>query len=722
MLSFISFWRAAAIVLNDLGSSVFYVGGIVEQAIGPSAPWFILGVMLFSFAVRSIYMESSSMFVRGGVYVVVRDAMGPFVARLSVSALLFDYILTGPISSVSAGQYLGRLINETSELLQSGFRVPPELFAVVFAVSVTCYFWWHNIKGIPESSGKALRIMEITTVMVVVFLVWCGVTLLLRGPAQIPPAPTASNLRFTDESLGWFARTRLWTIPIVAIIIAFGHSLLSMSGFETLAQVYREIASPKLKNLKITGNLVCIYAIVCTGGLTLLASMIIPDANRKLYVENLLGGLAMHLAGPEILRLLFHAFVVVVGVLILSGAVNTSIIGANGVMNRVAEDGVLHPAFQKPHKKYGTSYRIINLITALQIVTVILSRGDVYLLGEAYAFGIVWSFFLKALSVLVLRFQRKDQEYKTPLNVRLGSLEIPIGLVLTTGILFFVAIANLVSKRIATISGVTFMLILFVIFTISEKLTRKKGHKGLEQFNLDVCPDVENERVGARPGCVLVAVRDFNRLTHLASVLQKTNTRKHDIVAVAVRTVSTGAGEYDLSASQLFTHYEQELFSRVVALAEKEGKTVELLVVPAVDAFDALVKTAAKLQASRLVTGVSARMDSDELARRIGQAWQRLPEPRLAFSLEIISKDRPTVFVNLGPHPPRLWPEDVDTVHSLWLDLSEDFGSKIHHRDIVGVALRRMVRDMNSGRRDDVAHDVAQELTQRHAEEKTTIS
>src|SRR5690242_8780613 len=114
MLSFISFWRAAAIVLNDLGSSVYYVGGIVEQAIGPAAPWYIIAVMLFSFAVRSIYMESSSMFVRGGVYVVVRDSMGPFVARLSVSSLIFDYILTGPISVVSAGQYLGRLLNEIS--------------------------------------------------------------------------------------------------------------------------------------------------------------------------------------------------------------------------------------------------------------------------------------------------------------------------------------------------------------------------------------------------------------------------------------------------------------------------------------------------------------------------------------------------------------------------------------------------------------------------------
>ena len=129
-LSFISFWRAAAIVLSDLASSAFYAGGIAEHAIGASAPWFILGVMLFSFAVRSVYLESCGMFVRGGVYVVVRDAMGPFMARLSVSALIFDYILTGPISVVSAGQYLGHLLNEFSELSKLGVRISPDLFAV----------------------------------------------------------------------------------------------------------------------------------------------------------------------------------------------------------------------------------------------------------------------------------------------------------------------------------------------------------------------------------------------------------------------------------------------------------------------------------------------------------------------------------------------------------------------------------------------------------------
>src|SRR5438552_10667255 len=166
-LTFISFWRAAAVVLNDMASTMFYVGGITDQAIGKPAPWMVMAVMLFSFAVRSVYMESCSMFVRGGVYIVVRDSIGPTVAKLSVSALVVDYILTGPISVVSAGQYLGRLLNEISELAHQDFRLEPNHFAAFFGVLVTIYFWWSNVKGIHESSGKALRIMQITTVMVV---------------------------------------------------------------------------------------------------------------------------------------------------------------------------------------------------------------------------------------------------------------------------------------------------------------------------------------------------------------------------------------------------------------------------------------------------------------------------------------------------------------------------------------------------------------------------
>src|SRR3989475_6253219 len=201
MLTFISYWRAAAIVLNDLGSSAFYAAGIAEQAVGKSAPWFILSVMLFSFCVRAVYVESCSMFVRGGVYRVVKEALGGTLAKISVSALMFDYILTGPISGVSAGQYIAGLINDTMLIADTHGWVPRAVHpmfkdgtphvneswtAVVFAVLVTGYFWWQNTKGIQESSEKALRVMQITTVMVVILLGWSALTLMKAGYQPVP--------------------------------------------------------------------------------------------------------------------------------------------------------------------------------------------------------------------------------------------------------------------------------------------------------------------------------------------------------------------------------------------------------------------------------------------------------------------------------------------------------------------------------------------------------
>jgi hypothetical protein len=201
-------------------------------------------------------------------------------------------------------------------------------------------------------------------------------------------------------------------------------------------------------------------------------------------------------------------------------------------------------------------------------------------------------------------------------------------------------------------------------------------------------------------------------MEHLKRVLEKTNLRRYDIVVMTVRPISTGAGEYELADNQIFSDYEKELFSHVVEVAEKEGKGVELLVVPAVNPFDAMADTASRLRASRLVTGVSTHMASDELARQIGRAWEKLPEPRHAFSLEVISPDRPSTFVNLGPHPPRLWPEDVELLHDIWLNLSEaeQLGSRLHHRDIVGVALRRLRHDLQNEDRDRVVSEVQREL------------
>ena len=718
MLSFISFWRAAAIVLSDLASSAYYVGGISEHAIGKSAPWFILAIMLFSYAVRAIYIESCSMFVRGGVYKVVHEAMGATLAKFSVSALMFDYVLTGPISGVSAGLYLGGLINEMGERLRiPNLHVYPPYFAAGFAAVVTLYFWRKNIIGIHESSEKALRIMQITTVMVVILIVWCVVTILKNGYNPVP-LPLPANLKFDPEALGWLRGTVAPSITVIAILIGLGHSLLAMSGEESLAQVNREIAHPKLKNLERAGFVIFIYSMLFTSLVSFFAVMIIPDSARPQFLDNLIGGLSMYLVGPVSLRLLFHGFVVLVGTLILAGAVNTAIIGSNGVLNRVAEDGVLPDWFRHPHHKFGTTSRLINLIVILQLLTILISRGDMIMLGEAYAFGVVWSFAMKSLSVLMLRYKQPGaREWKVPLNFHVGKTEIPLGLMMITMALFALAIVNVLTKRVATISGVTFTILFFIVFEISDVYNRKRQAthaQEMEKFRLDTRADLAADPLRVRPGNVLVAVRNPHRLQHLQRILQKTDTRKMDIVVLSVRQVTQAAsGEHALETNQIFSEDETVVFSRVVTLGEKAGKHVELMVVPGSDPYEAVVQMAARLQSSRIVMGLSPKLTPSEQGAQVGYYWEQLPEPRPSLSLEIVLENQiDTVFFNLGPHPPRLWPEDIDLAHRLWLDLTaRGPGSKLHHRDIIGVALRRMDAELRSGRSDEVVADIQREVS-----------
>ena len=284
------------------------------------------------------------------------------------------------------------------------------------------YFWWENIKGITESSEKALWIMQLTTLMVLVLIGWCGYTLLVRG-GHFPPIPVAKNIVLSKHALGWLYGSRIpQMFSLVAVFIALGHSVLAMSGAESLAQVYREIEHPKLRNLKKAALIIFIYSLVFTSLVSFFAVMIIPDKTRPQYFENLIGGLAMALQGPFVARLAFHVFVVIVGTLILSGAVNTAIVGSNGVLNRVSEDGVLSDWFRQPHPRFGTSYRIINLVVAVaDCDDSSVSRGDVTFLANLYAFGVIWSFVLNGIALLVLRYKQPGgREFRVPLNVQIA--------------------------------------------------------------------------------------------------------------------------------------------------------------------------------------------------------------------------------------------------------------------------------------------------------------
>ncbi len=358
--------------------------------------------------------------------------------------------------------------------------------------------------------------------------------------------------------------------------------------------------------------------------------MIIPDSVRMSnYGDDLIGGLAMFMVGPLWARIALRAFVVFVGFLILAGAVNTAIVGSTGVLTRVAEDGVLLDWFRHPHKKFGTNYRIVNMVAMLQIATIILSRGDMFVLGEAYAFGVIWSFVFKTLSVLILRYKDKYHRlWRMPLNLKFfrpGGKDFPLGLALTFTILFATAVINLFTKQVATISGVSFTLALFVIFEISEKINGQVAHEygeEPEKFNLELIDESQVDSIGLGLFATqkkLIAIRDPNNLAHLHRYLSERDGA--ELIALSVRT-EKGLASSD--GGQIFSAAEEKLFSRVVKVCEDHGRAVTPLVVVSNDQVYAIARMAFLLSVDEVVMGVSARFNPDVQLENFAMHWGSL--------------------------------------------------------------------------------------------------
>jgi hypothetical protein len=541
--------------------------------------------------------------------------------------------------------------------------------------------------------------------MAVIMLTWCLVTLAVQGPRNpVPPRPDLNpkvltrevktedpvthevvtekveepresealgkvGIHAQEDPLGLLGRllpegvvrqlrdphSWLSLFGVVGLLIAFGHSILAMSGEETLAQVYREVESPKLPNFKKAAFIVFVYSLVLTAGISFLAVALIPnDVRMSEYSANLIGGLARNVVGPDGLKLFLEAFVVIVGFLILAGAVNTAIIGSNGVLNRISEDGVLPDWFLKPHPRYGTTYRLLYLITGLQLSVILFSGGDMILLTEAYAFGVVWSFVFKALSMVVLRFKdRSPREYKVPLNVRVGSVEFPVGLSLIFLVLFFTAVLNLFTKEVATVGGVLFTVIFLTVFIVSEhyheKRRRGAHHRHLEQFNRATTAEVTPASLGlTRRYRKLVSIRSTQNLFMLEKALAETDPETTSVVVMTAKVMpplaSTGA-PYDQNELDA---YDQQLMTAVVDRAEKAGKEVKPLIVPTNNPLHAVLTTAKDLQAHELVLGASNKYTADEQLEQIAFYWISLHDGNPApLTVRIMTRER-DMYLDLG--------------------------------------------------------------------------
>jgi hypothetical protein len=317
---------------------------------------------------------------------------------------------------------------------------------------------------------------------------------------------------------------------------------------------------------------------------------------------------------------------------------------------------------------------------------------------------------LKALAVLVLRYtNRSKREWKVPGNIRIGGTEVPIGLAAITILLFLTALANLFSKPDATVAGIIFSAVFFGIFTASEKLTHKRSRGSAdhtEQFRVYSSNGVSREALQVRSDNILVGIRDPRNLHYLRRVLATTDTSKQDIVVMTARVYHrepSFSGSTAVDTDQIFEQYERELFTAVVGVAEKEGKTVSLLLAAGTDVFDTIMLTAQALGSARIVCGLSNKLSSDEQAKLTGDAWERLADSKPPISLEIATPSGESKMYYLGAHMPRLRPEDLDLLHRIWLEVTEDPRyANIHHYDVVSLALKDLEGKLESGSRQDV--------------------
>jgi hypothetical protein len=352
----------------------------------------------------------------------------------------------------------------------------------------------------------------------------------------------------------------------------------------------------------------------------------------------------------------------------------------------------------------------------LQIATILLSRGDVLLLGEAYAFGVIWSFTMKSMGVLVLRYQRPEpRAWRVPLNLRVRGTELPLGLILITLFLLLLAVVNLLTKKTATIAGSTFTAAFFGMFYYSERKNRSVREKtrcDFDKFRFEEPVDLSTDALHVRPGNILVYAAGADRLEHLDRVLDETDTQQVDVIVLMVHQLEpTASAEHALDLRQICAGRELEILTRAVMVAEKAGKPVTLMVVEAGDPYCAVVHAAQKLRSSRVVVRQATDLSPDELARRFGAAWEQV-KPHVPLTVEIVPDGKGESLVySLGPHTPELRYPDVELVHQLWRELSDEygFGANLHHRDVVGAALHRFRHDLQS-EPEAVVEDVRREI------------
>ena len=80
-----------------------------------------------------------------------------------------------------------------------------------------------------------------------------------------------------------------------------------------------------------------------------------------------------------------------------------------------------------------------------------------------------------------------------------------------------------------------------------------------------------------------------------------------------------------------------------------------------------------------------------------------LSDPKPQLTLVVYTPTGQEQVFYLGPHAPHLTPKEVDLLHGIWLELSNDVApEEIHHHDVVHFALEELRKELSDSQRQEV--------------------
>jgi magnesium transporter len=702
LVTFAPLSRAVAMALADLGIAAFFIAGAALAAAGSGAAWFVLGAVLLGATLRAVDIESWTLFIPRGLTGRVQEAFGPHATAAASAADLLERVLLAALACLVAGHYSAAFL--VTVLSDGRFRTQVDV-ATVAGASLLGVVWIRARMGHTFGLGRVAKRIWIMVALLVALVAFGLATVVARGAwAQIAGPP--GDLVVSWAGIGWRERVMSALLLTVAALAGLGHSLSAAGGGEGLTRAANELPPPRVQSLRRMALVSAAFGLVVVVPSAFLFPALVGPVSRALWIQAPLLGIAQHVAAPEWLRFLISAAITVGAVIALAYACEMALAECRNVVLRVADERRMPERLMAPHPRFGTQANIIDLIAAGIAVVLVVSGGQVTWIARAYAVAIGATACLKIASLVRLRRRRPDLAFRVPLNLRIRGRELPLGL-WTLGLLVATAVlALLASGDGPAWTGVTALAGLGSLLALPPRRSTAAAAGELDVEQLLPSTTLSLDRLEARPGAVLVPVRNPHSLGHVVAALQ--TSRDRDVVIMIARMLGPDAVDEGPDHTQP-TAAERLIFSRVAATAERYRRPVRLLVVPARNVFDAIVSAVLRLQASEIYVGESVTLSVDAQARLLGEAWERAASSEEhEVHLVIHHSSGRTDTYHIGAHAPSLTSRDLDLIHRLWLDAARAVGPHVHHHDIVRAALTQMADQLNGPSRDDALQAIRQ--------------